>query len=57
VHLLPSQVAAGVAAILASCEVFDPATGKLSPTGSMAIGRLGNCAIMILDGRPTQPLN
>jgi hypothetical protein len=57
VHVLPSQVAAGIAAILASCEVFDPATGKLSPTGSMATGRLGNSATMLLDGRPTQPLN
>jgi len=36
---------------LASCELYDPATGKLSPTGSMSDGRLGNSATLLADGR------
>ncbi|MGA3030386.1 MAG: kelch repeat-containing protein [Candidatus Limnocylindrales bacterium] len=36
---------------LATCELFDPATGKLSPTGSMGTGRLANSATLLADGR------
>ncbi|MGD0863165.1 MAG: kelch repeat-containing protein [Candidatus Limnocylindrales bacterium] len=43
--------AAKSAGYLATCELYDPATGKLSPTGSMAAGRLGHSATTLLDGR------
>jgi hypothetical protein len=36
---------------LATCELFDPATGKLSPTGSMNTGRLAGSVTRLLDGR------
>jgi hypothetical protein len=36
---------------LATCELFDPATGKLSPTGSMSTGRLANSSTLLADGR------
>ncbi len=39
------------AGYLASCELYDPATGKLSPTGSMSTGRLANSLTTLLDGR------
>jgi hypothetical protein len=39
------------AGYLASSELYDPATGKLSPTGSMSTGRLVNSLTTLLDGR------
>jgi hypothetical protein len=36
---------------VADCQVFDPSTGKLSPTGSMATGRIAQSATTLLDGR------
>jgi hypothetical protein len=39
------------AGFLATCELYDPATGKLSPTGSMATGREANSVTTLLDGR------
>jgi hypothetical protein len=36
---------------LATCEIYDPATGKLGPTGSMATSRAGNTATLLADGR------
>lgn len=36
---------------LATCELFDPVTGKLSPTGSMATGRQGGSATLLPAGR------
>jgi hypothetical protein len=36
---------------LATCELFDPATGKLSPTGSMNTGHLAGSVTRLLDGR------
>jgi WD40 repeat protein len=35
---------------LASCKLFDPATGKLTPTGSLSIGRAPSVTTL-LDGR------
>jgi len=43
--------AAKTAGYLATCELYDPATGKLSPTGSMTAGRLAHSATTLLDGR------
>jgi hypothetical protein len=43
--------AAKTAGYLATCELYDPATGKVSPTGSMATGRLAHSATTLLDGR------
>ena len=43
--------AAKTAGYLATCELYDPATGKVSPTGSMAAGRLAHSATTLLDGR------
>jgi N-acetylneuraminic acid mutarotase len=39
------------AGYLATCELYDPATGKVSPTGSMMAGRLAHSATTLLDGR------
>ena len=37
--------------VLASVEVFDPATGKFSPTGSMGTARQGSVSVLLPDGR------
>ena len=36
---------------LASCDLFDPATGKLSPAGPLSTARGGGTATTLLDGR------
>jgi hypothetical protein len=41
----------GKSGYLAACELFDPTTGRLSPTGSMASARLIGSATLLLDGR------
>ena len=37
--------------MLSSAEIFDPATGATSPTGSMGVPRSGHVAALLADGR------
>jgi hypothetical protein len=36
---------------LATAEIYDPATGRFSPTGSMTVGRSSHTAALLDDGR------
>ena len=38
-------------AVLASAELYDPATGTFSLTGSMTVGRIGMAVALLRDGR------
>ncbi len=46
-------VAGGVngSTLVASAELFDPASGTWTTTGSMAVSRLGHAAVLLADGR------
>jgi hypothetical protein len=35
---------------VATAELYDPVTGTFTPTGSMATGRIGHCAVPLLTG-------
>ena len=41
----------GTGPVLASAEIYDPATGRSTPTGSMAVPRSGHVAALLDDGR------
>ncbi|MGW4382490.1 DUF6603 domain-containing protein [Kitasatospora sp. NPDC004531] len=41
----------GPDAALAHCELFDPRTGKWTPTGSLLTARKGHQAVLLADGR------
>jgi len=44
-------VDANIGGVLASAEIFDPATRKFSATGSMTAARMGQTATVLRDGR------
>ena len=49
--LIAGGTDAGAGPALASAEIFDPATGRSSPTGSMLTPRSGHVATLLSDGR------
>jgi hypothetical protein len=51
VLVLGGQTWGGGGTALASAEIYDPATGEFSPTGSMAVSRFGAMAAPLPDGR------
>jgi WD40 repeat protein len=49
--LITGGVEGGTGPTLSSAEIFDPATGTTSPTGSMSTSRAGHVAALLGDGR------
>jgi len=41
----------GKASFLSRCEIYDPGTGRWSPTGSLATGRYWHSAILLVSGK------
>jgi WD40 repeat protein len=48
---LTAMLADKTSGYLATCELFDPVTGKFTPTGSMSTGHLAGSVTALLDGR------
>ena len=49
--LIAGGTDAGTGPAMASAEIYDPATGRSVPTGSMAVPRSGHVAALLGDGR------
>jgi hypothetical protein len=48
---LGNTVPAGVVPVLATAELYDPATNKWSATGPLRVARFGDAAVTLADGR------
>jgi hypothetical protein len=48
---LPTRAGTATMSLIDSAELYDPGTGKFSPTGSMSVGRDTAAAVRLEDGR------
>jgi large repetitive protein len=46
-----NHVTASMTTVLSSAEVYNPATGKWTPTGSMSVARVGHTSTLLTSGR------
>lgn len=50
-HLPRGASSGGPQEFIAAAEIYDPGTGRWTPTGSLALGRMGHSATLLKDGR------